>query len=251
MLLPNETDEKTGKLVSDVLKDKHPNARVPEVSSLPTYPTTPELRNIDITANHIETVAQRLSGSGGPSGTSSSTLQSWLLKFGSASAELRNATAELVDWLANHQPPWAAYRALMAGRLVALDKCPGVRPVGIGETWRRLFAKTILLLCGKDAKQACGINQLCAGLESGIEGAVHDINVEWKEPEENYGFLLVDASNAFNEINRTIMLWVVRHEWPLFPSATNTTCRWSLEATTVQAVLSPVKKESPKGTPSR
>jgi hypothetical protein len=79
----------------------------------------------------------------------------------------------VLDWLANHQPPWAAYRAIMAGRLVALDKCLGVRPVGIGESWQRLFAKTILLLCRKEAKQACGINQLCAGLESGIEGAVH------------------------------------------------------------------------------
>ena len=34
---------------------------------------------------------------------------------------------------------------------------------------------TPLVKCGKDAKAACGSVQLCAGLETGIEGAIHSV----------------------------------------------------------------------------
>ena len=71
--------------------------------------------------------------------------------------------------------PFAAYRALMGCRLLALDKQPGVRPLGIGEMWRRAIAKCALRVCGPDAKAACGSTNLCAGLEAGIEGALHSV----------------------------------------------------------------------------
>ncbi len=73
-----------------------------------------------------------------------------------------------------------------------------------------------LLVSGCDAKERCGIDQLCAGLEAGMEGGIHAIDKLWKQnkEEEEWGFLLIDASNAFNEINRTSMLWMIRHEWP-------------------------------------
>ena len=32
--------------------------------------------------------------------------------------------------------------------------------------------------------------------------------------EEDWGFLLIDVWNTFNEENRALMLWAVRHEWP-------------------------------------
>jgi hypothetical protein len=79
-----------------------------------------------------------------------------------------------------------------------------------------LFAKIVLRLAGGEAKEACGIDQLCAGLEAGIEGGIHAINQLWKEfeGESDWGFLLVDARNAFNELNCIAMLWVIQHEWP-------------------------------------
>jgi hypothetical protein len=54
-----------------------------------------------------------------------------------------------------------------------------------------------------------------AGLEAGIEGGIHAMQALWDllKTEEKWGFLLIDASNAFNEQNRIKMLWAVRHEW--------------------------------------
>ena len=62
----------------------------------------------------------------------------------------------------------------MACHIVALDKLPGVRPLGIGETLRRALAKLVMRAARDQAKTACVNLQLCAGLESGIEGATHD-----------------------------------------------------------------------------
>ena len=68
-----------------------------------------------------------------------------------------------------------AYCALMTCRLVALDKRPGVRPVGIGETLRRALAKLVMREAGDQAKTACGNLQLWPGLQAGIEGATHTV----------------------------------------------------------------------------
>jgi hypothetical protein len=53
-------------------------------------------------------------------------------------------------------------------------------------------------------------------LEAGIEVDIHAINKLWHDmkEEENWGFLLIDASNTFNKLNQTAILWHVRHEWP-------------------------------------
>jgi hypothetical protein len=216
ILLPGDIDEKSGIEVSKVLESKHPAARTPSTEALQPYPELPEFTDLDVTEDSVETVARRLSGAAGLGGTDACALKHWLLRFGPASRELWQAVADFVDWFGNIFPPWAAYRAIMAGRLLALDKSPGVRPVGIGETWRRLFAKVLLLLAGSDAREACGIDQLSAGLQAGIEGGIHAIRNLWEQcqAEEEWGFLLVDARNAFNELNRTVMLWTIRHEWP-------------------------------------
>ena len=92
------------------------------------------------------------------------SLQHWLLKFGAASLTLRQILGEFGDWMVNRRPPWSAYRAMALGRFIELDKCPGVQPVGIGETWRRLLEKCVSAVIGAEAKEVYGMEQLCGGL---------------------------------------------------------------------------------------
>ena len=120
-------------------------------------------------------VASKLSGAAGALGAEAMELRNWLLRFGCTSEEFRFVVARLADWVAASSPPWAAYCALMACRLVALDKRPRVRPVGIGETLCRDLAKLVMREAGDQAKMAGGNLQLCAGLEAGIEVETHAV----------------------------------------------------------------------------
>ena len=77
--------------------------------------------------------------------------------------------------MAKSSPTWAAYFTLMACRLVALDKRPGVHPVGIGETLLQDLAKLIMRVARDQVKMICGNLKLCTGLEAGIEGATYTV----------------------------------------------------------------------------
>ena len=63
----------------------------------------------------------------------------------------------------------------MYGRMIALDKQPGVRHEGIWETLRRIFAKIVLKVTIPESTMACQYDQLCARLKARIDGAIHGI----------------------------------------------------------------------------
>ena len=105
------------------------------------YDEVPKTVSLNFTEDDVTWVTSKLSGAAGALGAEVIEPRNWLLHFGCASEELMFVVSRIADWMANSSPPWAPYCALISCRLVALDKRPGARPVGIGETLRRALSK--------------------------------------------------------------------------------------------------------------
>ena len=201
--------------VIDILKSKHPSLHPPHSSTLLSPPSPlPLFEDLDVTGTHISLIAKRLQGSAGPGGCDSSHWQNILLRYGSHSRLLCDSIAGLTRSLSNSLVDWSHIQALLANCLIALDKSPGVRPIGIGESLRRLIGKVICFLIREDAEAVCGVSQLCAGLRCGAEGAIHVAGDLFEAGGDSHGMLVMDAENAFNSINRTALLWNIRILWP-------------------------------------
>ena len=100
VLSVNSTDSRTGKLVIEVLREKHPDLQEvdrshPECSSFEYYHKRPTVLPLDVTAHEIEETVRKMGGSGGPSGADSAMLKDWCTRFGAESEELRE---ELAAW---------------------------------------------------------------------------------------------------------------------------------------------------------
>ena len=161
--------------------------------------------------------ACQIQGGACPGGCDACHWQDVLLRYGAHSSHLRDAIAALSRRLANTIVPWNQVCAMVSNRLIALDKCPGVHPVGVGETLRRVVGKAVCMATRIDIEDLCGIDQLCGGLRSGIEGAVHAMNdlfAQHSDSVPDWGVLLVDASNVFNSLNHPALLWNAHILWP-------------------------------------
>ena len=85
--------------------------------------------------------------------------------------------------------------------------------VGIGETVRRIIGKAIASTITEDIQEAAGPLQVCAGHISGCEAAVHAIRQVY-ESQQTEAVILVDASNAFNSLNRDAALHNIQQLCP-------------------------------------
>ena len=80
-----------------------------------------------------------------------------------------------------------------------------IRPIGFGEVLRRIVGKTIAGFLKEEIKEASGPLQVCTGHSAGSEAATHAMSQVFVE-EGTDGILLIDASNAFNQMNRSVAL---------------------------------------------
>jgi hypothetical protein len=122
-----------------------------------------------------------------------------------ASSILCNAVAVMARRLATEYVDPLGLEALLANRGIAIDKCPGLRPVGVGEIVRRIIGKAVMSVTGVKVQEAVGALQLCAGQPAGVESAIHAMR-GFLDEDQSDGILLIDADNAFNRVNRAVAL---------------------------------------------
>ena len=216
------------KRVLDILRSKHrPAQPISQDALLLTNTDPPEIPPVvfdQITAISIRRAALRSKGAAGPSGIDAYGWRRLCTSFKTASNDLCHALAAVAKRLCTTLVDPKGIAPLLACRLIALDKCPGVRPIGICETPRRIIAKAILTITKDDLQEAAGPRQLCAGQIAGTEAAIHAMRAIFAD-KESEAILLVDASNAFNSLNRQVALRNARHLCPPLANALINTYR--------------------------
>ena len=166
-----------------------------------------------IDAGVIRSAALHTTGSAGPSGIDAHGWRRLCTSFKGASSELCNSLALVARRICTSYIDPKSISPLLACRLIALNKNPGVRPIGIGDTVRRIMAKAVLSVLKQDIQEASGCLQMCGGQISGIEAAVHAVRSAF-ESNDTEAVLLVDATNAFNSLNRHAALQNIRRLCP-------------------------------------
>ena len=207
------------------LKNKHPDAQPEQEDVLLRgdipYVDPAQFNNIDST--EIIKATARTRGAAGPSGYDADAWRRTLISknFSGASGDLTKAMAKMAQKMcieeifrAEEGSEVSSLEAYVACRLVPLGKDDnGVRPIGIGEVLRRIIGKAIVSVLKPDILKSAGSLQLCAGHTAGCEAAVHAMTDLFEE-EENDALLLVDAENAFNSINRKVLLHNIQYLCP-------------------------------------
>ena len=107
--------------------------------------------------------------------------------------------------------------ALVGCRLIPLNKSPCVRPVGVGEVIRRIIGKRIGRVVKKDIQEAVGPLQMETDLQSGAEAAIQSMKEIFDDKQTDV-VILLDASIAFNSLNRNAALHNIQIFVHSFPS---------------------------------
>ena len=188
-------DDPSSLSVREDLLQKHPPAQQVRpkciVDEEPQEPHPVIFESLD--ASGIRSAALKISGAAGPSGLDAHEWRHICTCHKGASRDLCASLVTVAQRLCSSYVDPTAIKPLLASRLVALDKQPGVRPIGIGDTARRIIAKAVLTIVGSDVQEATGCRQMCGGQISGIEAAVHTARFAF-ELEENEQMLSMHST---------------------------------------------------------
>ena len=101
--------------------------------------------------------------------------------------------------------------------LVALPpRAGGLRPVAVGETWRRLVAKTMVAPISDALKELLVPLQVGVGVKGAAESIIHACR-QWMSRNQTSPqkiLIKLDISNAFNSVDRSTVQENIRRVAP-------------------------------------
>ncbi|KAG1654807.1 Down syndrome cell adhesion molecule-like protein Dscam2 [Nymphon striatum] len=182
---------------------------VGEVAVVKCYVSGYPISSIKWNKDLIFKTAKDIKGAAGPSSLDADGWRRILTSaaFGTKGRDLCDALARMTKKICSKRycGEDGSLEALLACKLIPLDKNPGLRPIGVGEVLRRIMGRVVMQSFKKEIMLSAGNLQLCAGQRAGCKAVAHAMKEIFDEDECD-AVLLVDADNAFNRINRKVML---------------------------------------------
>ena len=187
----------------------------------------PDRQALEFSADDIITAIRKFNPS------SSSGLSMWrpqhlmdLVRGDVANTDVRNLVQrlkQLVGLMVNSRVPELIRPVVYGANLIALRKKDGgIRPIAVGETFRRLAAKCALAQVRESMVSHLSPLQVGFGVPGGAEAAVHAARSILQHGGQDDVMLKVDFANAFNSIHRSHVYAVVRR---LCPQLANFVCQ--------------------------
>ena len=136
------------------------------------------------------------------------------LKVLSSNCVIADSFFSVCDLIAKGSFPSSVSGLLSGSRLIALPKTGGdIRPIAIGECLRRVTAKVICRQKKESFATYFEPIQHGVAVEGGTERLVHHVNL-LLESHDDWVLLKSDIKNAFNSIERALLLPMVKKSFP-------------------------------------
>ena len=191
------------------LRSKHPQSALPAHSGpLPSHA-------LKVGSKHV--LQQLQSFSRGTAGSRSGWRVSHFLALCQFQSFIAEFTSFINMFLSNRTPVELSALVVSGSLVPILKKDGGIRPVVVGEVFRRLISKLCVYSIRPDIMQYLQPIQLGVGLSGGTEAVLHAFNRAIRSEQlvsEDQILSLVDFENAFNEVSRQRFLDIILLRFP-------------------------------------
>ena len=193
------------------MKELHPASDPPNLTVHDDPPPSAAL-SVDQVRKGVLSFAQGTAP--GPSGLRAAHLKESITCRDGLAQQTLNALTNFCNVVAAGKLDLACQSSFCGARLFALKKKDGgVRPVAVGEIYRRLVGKCMAALFNPQAATILQPHQLGVKTSGGCEAIIHALQGHLMNEDvhvDDKWVLLVDFKNAFNTLDRQHMLQQVR-----------------------------------------